>query len=516
MKIRGNTVGTTMKPSKTLVKAAEEKNNQVLSKSTFSYGEDNTVGLRGYYYSAIDFKNNKITLSVEQGQGNEVIPTEHIEWANGDVVSIVNGTKYELCSTITAINGNVITLDKIPFTSIQADSNPNFDDWSICVPTKPDAGVADLGKSAVAFGDGNKASNWASTVMGRDNVVTSQYGTAAGRGNKVDGYGGFATGKNNKIAPNCHFANVTGMDNEVSGNAASAEGANNKATANYTHAGGCNTKATVPYQTVFGANNKEHPTALFVIGNGIKDDGTIDYGNPSNAFVVDSDGRAWVSGDTPDGLCKLVDILEFRQALSGKQNAIAAWPTKNLNDRYDAAWLDIPSGLYKIGDNIAGGPENVNINYGHLLNWRLGNTHSQIIIPIYKDSAGVWFRTGNNENWGDGWMPLSEPPMIIGVEYLTPERYNGKPVYKKIVNIGALPHSTEKSIAHGIASYEKCISYEVLAYDTTTTVVQQFPFVNTTGEMRGKVQVSAAHVLIYTFSNLGNYNAVATLRYTKK
>ena len=50
------------------------------------------------------------------------------------------------------------------------------------------------------------------------------------------------------------------------------------------------------------------------------------------------------------------------------------------------------------------------------------------------------------------WGPLEwiNPPMQIGVEYRTTERYNSKPVYKKAINTGALSAGTSKSVAHGV------------------------------------------------------------------
>lgn len=39
------------------------------------------------------------------------------------------------------------------------------------------------------------------------------------------------------------------------------------------------------------------------------------------------------------------------------------------------------------------------------------------------------------------------PPMKLGVEYRTTERYLGKPVYVKLVDCGALPNSASKSIS---------------------------------------------------------------------
>lgn len=50
------------------------------------------------------------------------------------------------------------------------------------------------------------------------------------------------------------------------------------------------------------------------------------------------------------------------------------------------------------------------------------------------------------------WQPFEweHPPMQLGVEYRTTERYNSKPVYKKAVNTGALSAGTSKSVAHGV------------------------------------------------------------------
>lgn len=42
------------------------------------------------------------------------------------------------------------------------------------------------------------------------------------------------------------------------------------------------------------------------------------------------------------------------------------------------------------------------------------------------------------------------PPMQLGVEYRTTERYMGKPVYVKLVDFGALPNATTKSVKFSI------------------------------------------------------------------
>lgn len=50
------------------------------------------------------------------------------------------------------------------------------------------------------------------------------------------------------------------------------------------------------------------------------------------------------------------------------------------------------------------------------------------------------------------------PPMAVGVEYRTTERWNGKPVYTKIVDCGNFPSLSEKTVTHNIANIEQIIS----------------------------------------------------------
>lgn len=55
------------------------------------------------------------------------------------------------------------------------------------------------------------------------------------------------------------------------------------------------------------------------------------------------------------------------------------------------------------------------------------------------------------------WNPFEwiNPPLALGVEYRTTERYLGKPVYCKLVNCGEI--AGDKTVAHGISSMSRCI-----------------------------------------------------------
>ena len=58
------------------------------------------------------------------------------------------------------------------------------------------------------------------------------------------------------------------------------------------------------------------------------------------------------------------------------------------------------------------------------------------------------------------WMPWEyvNPPMQLGVEYRTTERYNGKPVYMKLVDCGAGPNNTRKTVSANTQNVETPIS----------------------------------------------------------
>lgn len=65
------------------------------------------------------------------------------------------------------------------------------------------------------------------------------------------------------------------------------------------------------------------------------------------------------------------------------------------------------------------------------------------------------------------WTPwcVENPPMALGVEYPTLERWNGKTVYTKLVNYGGMPGHTTYAVAHGAAATNilRCTGTDVTA-----------------------------------------------------
>ena len=67
---------------------------------------------------------------------------------------------------------------------------------------------------------------------------------------------------------------------------------------------------------------------------------------------------------------------------------------------------------------------------------------------------------------GGGWQPWEyvNPPLQLGTEYRTTERYLGKPVYVKTVDTGALPNATYKEISASFPNANRFLAIYGSAY----------------------------------------------------
>ena len=119
---------------------------------------------------------------------------------------------------------------------------------------------------------------------------------------------------------------------------------------------------------------------------------------------------------------------------------------------------------------------------------------------------------------GNGWSQWEfiNPPMELGVEYRTTERYQGKPVYVKLVDFGALPNSTTKNVDAGISSSEiyenrmidlgKSTTYN--PSDDTTSV---FPI----GTGIVNIYINNGDIRITTNADRSGWSAKICVKYTK-
>ena len=100
------------------------------------------------------------------------------------------------------------------------------------------------------------------------------------------------------------------------------------------------------------------------------------------------------------------------------------------------------------------------------------------------------------------------PNMAIGVEYLTTEVRNGKPVYTTLVLAGSMPNATTKSIDHNL---EVDIPLRCSGvYDSVCTIPCKH------NEIETSVSFGKTQIFIYSATDLSAYHAYIQLWYTKE
>lgn len=348
--------------------ANDLNNNTAISENVCSFGTNNKGGLKGYYWASIDF--SKKTIACATSHSGFPQPCQY---AVGDIISIVNGVKYNDCSKITAISTNTVTVDKLPFTSVVTETVA-FDNYCIYCNKKPTVGSADLGKNAITFGDGNSAGNRSSFAAGRDNSVVGQYGFAAGRENTV-AYASFAAGRGNKI-PHDYCCGI-GWNNSSGGQVSGLIGYNNHGDGNYNfligaqnlisngkteqvHLGFANTSSANRCFSL-GYKNKHRGTNGILVGIENDADGGVAIGHSNsvntNQYVVGKDNdlgnyatNSYILGENIKANANQTIIGRFNAQVSSTAAFIVGVGTSS-SDRKNGLWVT-QSGNMSIGGDM--------------------------------------------------------------------------------------------------------------------------------------------------------------------
>lgn len=167
-----------------------------------------------------------------------------------------------------------------------------------------------------------------------------------------------------------------------------------------------------------------------------------------------------------------------------------------------SSWDDaIANGWYR-------GPAPASIGSGNLWGYVAALSAGYATQIIYSDT---YIAVAQRFRIGATWKPweLVNPPMTLGVEYRTTERYLGKPVYVKAVDFGALPNATTKTVTWAASG-------EVLAVLSVEATSSQGSPVGLGASLSG-TELTATKTTLYVKSS-GNYSsdtAVFRLKYTK-
>ena len=125
-------------------------------------------------------------------------------------------------------------------------------------------------------------------------------------------------------------------------------------------------------------------------------------------------------------------------------------------------------------------------------------------------------RTAYNNTWYP-WEWIN-PPMELGVEYRTTERYLGKPVYTKVVE-GSFSGAGVTNINHGIANIDKCVAATGIALQKDSSYNFSFPYWFTNGSTLTQglsVSINTSSIALNSVTNYAEtFSVQVTIKYTK-
>lgn len=145
---------------------------------------------------------------------------------------------------------------------------------------------------------------------------------------------------------------------------------------------------------------------------------------------------------------------------------------------------------------------------------RNGNQSVQIAFNPYmgSNSAGeICIRSDNN-----GWLPWEylNPPMRVGTEYRTLEKYLGKPVYAKVVDCGVLPATDLKKVAYSTVAVTP-ISVTLVLSDGCVLGAGYGKNLNISNAFGLNLDATKYNVRIRTEGDFSSLTANAIVKYTK-
>ena len=221
--------------------------------SSLDAGGTNTTELKGCYYEYIDTTNMNggsgtvdfyLTATQQTFAQGSTNPKPAVDssfvsgYAVGDVVSIVDDAHMLNCATITAIDGNKITVGSLGQLLVRIlteessnngwrDNGGNYSiDYSFYVLAKPTSGIAVINSNAFALGRSNQVLSGEGMAHGSTNVVLGEYGFASGFGLVSNGYSQTVVGKYNELESTPQDASTGSANALVVGNGTASSRSN--------------------------------------------------------------------------------------------------------------------------------------------------------------------------------------------------------------------------------------------------------------------------------------------------
>lgn len=144
-----------------------------------------------------------------------------------------------------------------------------------------------------------------------------------------------------------------------------------------------------------------------------------------------------------------------------------------------------------------------NSNYKLQIAFR--SSYTPLIVAMRRLTNGVW------EEW-----EYLNPIMTVGREYRTVERWNGKPVYTRIVDCGTLPNASSKDVylGDGIKG-ANVVDYNIKLLSASNGL-HMMPWLDKSFSPQARAWISSTgYIQFLTNSDMSAYTAVITLKYIK-
>lgn len=170
----------------------------------------------------------------------------------------------------------------------------------------------------------------------------------------------------------------------------------------------------------------------------------------------------------------------------------------------------VNSGFYYLGSNCS----NVPTNYIRLIVNGSDTSGDILQIAVGISDETAYFRMKKSNSW-KSWKQLSEPVITTGVEFKTGRIIDGKEEYGKMINFGALPNATSKSVSIGFDSNTVNMTKIEGFVKVEGGVKYQLPYISQMGNNNVGVYVNGSSVWIWTQADRTTNTAIVTLYYTK-
>lgn len=147
----------------------------------------------------------------------------------------------------------------------------------------------------------------------------------------------------------------------------------------------------------------------------------------------------------------------------------------------------------------------------HIQHW--SGDAEQIAFSYNDPTKPMTIRVKLDNVWGE-WEYIN-PPMVAGVEYRTTERFNKKVVYAQLVNFGALPNNTSKTVAYMSSGSTGAISLIGMLSDGVAISAGVNKDLNQSSSSTITLNNTKYNVVIKTDADFSSLSAYVLVKYTK-